>query len=41
MYIERLKGELSGRIIMVIIVAIRDRLEAFPKEPSRTPNTKK
>jgi hypothetical protein len=35
MYMERLKGELCGSTIMVVMVAIRVRLEKFIREVNR------
>jgi hypothetical protein len=35
MYIERLKGALSGIMIIVIMLAIRLKLERLIKEPNR------
>ena len=37
-YIDRLKGELSGKTIIVIIVAIRLRLDILFKESNRIAN---
>ena len=40
-YIDRLKGEDSGMIMIVIIVAIKVKDEIFANELNRTPITKK
>ena len=37
MYMDRLKGALSGIMIIVIMVAIRLRIERLVKEPNRIP----